>query len=458
MLKRVVCVLFALLGVSSFADDFDDFFSDDIFADVDIDSAVQETRVVNVTHELGGQVIVNVNSDEQNAVEKRYAGVTSTLLRVQPRIEFQPNDNVTVIGEVQWAVDGVFWLREADPWSVADIEERQYQFQVKEAAAQVRYQSWQISTGVQTVTLGLADALSLSNILHAQDLRVPGTKPLDDAVIPAWVTWVSGDLGKVRFKSGLVHRHQLNAFPVIGTDFDIGLRATLDNAGLVLEPEALAVDNMAGFASLSGVAGAFDWQLNAISQKEHVPVVELGLTPSGLAPVRLNYPRTTTLGLAGSYVTGSVLWKAEAAFVDGLQAQSIHGALPSDVVDFQQVGATVGLDYNANQLGRFVAELQVKSILDYRALNLLQTDERTLQWVLLYSKSFMRDRLTVTGQMIGFDIDASGGRIQGVGIEYDVNDRLSTELRYIDYVSGSTAFLVGADDRDRLLWSAAIRF
>ncbi len=458
MNKFVLCMFCSMVSAISAADDFDDMFSDDTFADIDVETSAAEPSLFSLSHEVGAQTVINVNSDKNNAVEDLYSGVTSAQLSYRPSFSFQPNDQLSLSGEALLSVDGIFWLRGDDDWSDADIDARQVQADLKELVAQYRMNTWQASTGVQTVTLGLADALSVSNVLNAQNLSVPGLQDIDDAVLPAWTSLVSGALGPVRVKAGVVHRHQLNQLPTQGSDFDTGVQTLLDAVNLELTQEDLAFENAGGFASLSGVVGPLDWQLNVISQLEHAPVVELGMTGMGPAPVALHYPRTTTVGVAGSYVMGSVLWKAEAAFVDGLQAQALNGILPGELVSFQRAAGTVGFDFNHSVLGRLVAEVQTTSILDYDTKNFLQTDEKSVQWAVMYSKSFLRDSLTLTGQVIGFDIDASGGRLQGVTVEYDVNDQLSTTLRYIDYVDGDFSFLNGADDRDRLLASVSYRF
>lgn len=458
MNKFVLGFLCAMVTAASVAGDFDSLFSEDTFISFDVETSAAEQRLFSVSHELGAQAVINVNSEKTNAIESLYSGVTSSEVSYRPGFSFQPNDAFSVSAEALLSIDGIFWLRPDDAWSEADVDARQYQADIKALVAQYRLKNWQFSTGIQTVTLGLADALSLSNVLNAQDLSVPGLKDMNDAVLPAWTTMASGAQGSVRIKAGVVHRHQLNQLPIAGTDFDTGLDTWLTNSGLTLEQEDFTVANMAGFASFSGVVGPLDWQLNAISQREHSPVVELGLSGMGPVPVALHYPRTTTLGLAGSYVVGSVLWKVETALVDGLQAQTMNGTALGPLAEFQRVGGTVGFDFNSNRLGRVVAEMQVTTILDYDSLALMQTDEKSVQWVLMYSKNFLRDRLTLTGQVIGFDIDASGGRVQGITLEYDVNDQLSTTLRYIDYVAGDFQFFNGADDRDRLLASARYRF
>ncbi len=458
MKKFTLFVFFSVVSAVSHADDFENMFSDDPFADVDIESISANDSVFSLSHEVGFTSIVNVNSDKASATESLYSGVTSAQLSYKPSFSFSPTDPLSFNGEFLLASDGIFWLRAEDNWSEEDIENRQYQADVKELTAQYRLSKWQLSTGVQSVTLGLADALSVSNVLYAQDLSIPGAKDLDDTVIPAWTTLASGAVGSVRVKAGVIHAHQINKIPTDGTDFDTGMHAMLEAANLSLAAEPLALENAGVFASFSGVVGPLDWQFNAVSQLEHSPAVELGMTGMGPVPIALHFPRTTTLGVAGSYVAGSFLLKAEAALVDGLQAQALNGMLPGDMVDFQRAAGTAGFDFNHSSLGRVVGEIQYSQILNYDALNFLNTDENSVQWVLMYSKNFLRDSLTLTGQLIAFDIDASGGRLQGVTMEYAVNDQLTTALRYVDYVAGDFSFLNGADDRDRLIASIIYRF
>lgn len=470
-MKKISYTLLALaIASASIADDFDDPFSDDVFSDDPFgDIVVEESSTDSawsLTQELSLQTIANINSDKTNAVEELYAGVTSLSLGYRPTLTYSPMDDLTFKADIALAADAVFWLREDDNWSDEDIDARQYSIDLKELVAQYRLNNWQLSSGVQTVTLGLADALSPSNILYAQDLSVPGTTDIDDNIKPAWTSMVAGSLGPVRIKVGAIHTHELNEVPATGTDFDTGLETMLVANGLELESESFALENMGAFVSLSGVVGPLDWQLNGISQLAHTPSVEVGIVsmgpPSVIAPVALTYPRQNTAAAAASLVTGSFLWKGEVAYTVGSEAQMVDGMAPGDMTAYSRIVGTAGFDFDHSTLGRLVAEIQFGQILDYDGLNLLESgmepSETSAQWAMIYSKRFLREQLNLTGQLIGFDIDASGGRIQGISAEYDFNDNLSGMLRYIDYVDGDFQFLQGADDRDRILASVNYRF
>lgn len=474
MMKQFSLTLFAVaLAAVASADDFDDAFSDDVFgddpfADIDVEP-VAEPSALDLTHQLSLHSIVNINSDKTNAVERLYSGVTSVKAEYRPSFTYQPMDEFTVTGDVAFSTDTIFWLRGDDDWSSDDIDARQYDIDVKEATAQYRAGDWQFSSGIQTVTLGLADALSVANNLYAQNLSVPGTTDLDDTVKPAWTTVISGALGPVRLKTGVVHTHEVNDIPVLGTDFDVenpttGLttQALLEAAGLSIEPNDVELASMAAFASFSGVIGPLDWQANAVSQLSHTPVIELGVISMGpppvIMPIALHYPRINSGSVALSYVTGSFLWKLEGSVSDGLQAQSMAMDAPSDLIDYQRAAGTFGFDFDHSTLGRLIAEIQYGTVLDYDSYAFLDTDESSVQWALMYNKSFLRESLTLGAQMIGFDIDADGGLMQAINVEYDVSDRLMVSGRYVNYVDGSFQFLNGADDRDRVLASVQYTF
>lgn len=467
-MKKFPYTLLALAVASaSMATDFDDVFSDDVFgadpfADIDTSDIEISDSPWSINHELSLQTIINLNSEKTNAVEKLYSGVTSLTTEYKPAVSVEVSEDFSLRGEVAVKVDSIFWLREEDAWSDEDIDARQYSVDIKELVAQYRLSSWQLSTGYQIVTLGLADALSVANVLYAQNLAVPGTTDIDDTIKPAWTSMVSGSIGPVRIKAGSVHTHEISDLPVAGTDFDIsaqgpGLRTMLNAANLSIEAEDLALENMGWFASLSGVVGALDWQFNATSQLSHTPTPVLVMTGMGPFPNSLHYPRLNNTSLGLSYVTGPVLWKLEGAFTDGYQAQDARLKLQ----DYQRAAGTFGLDYDSS-FGRVVAEIQYGAILDYNNLNLLPSEispeEESLQWALMYSQSFRREALTVTGQVLSIDLDSSGGRMQSLALEYDFSDQLSGSVKVVDYIAGDYQFLNGADDRDRLLTNIRYSF
>lgn len=463
--------LLAILTTSSLADDFDDAFSDNVFSD-DVfsddafsDISSESPSPFSIAHELSVSTITNVNSDKSDATETLYSGITSTRFQYRPTLSYQLNESWKLSADAAIAADTIFWLREDDTWSDEDIDARQFEMNVYELLAQGRINQWQLSTGIQNVTLGLADVLSVSNILYAQDLSVPGTTDLDDTIKPAWTTMASGSIGSIRARVGAVHTHEVNDTPVLGSDFDVAdpdsgltMNQMLAINDLTVEPKELSLENMAFFASLAGVLGPLDWQLNGVSQLEHSPTIELGLVGMTPAPVALHYPRTQTFSLAASYVTGPVLWKLEGAFIDGLEGQVANGMMPGELMAYQRVASTAGFDFDHSTLGRVVFEVQVGTVLDYDSYDFLSVDETSAQWALMVSKNFLRETLTVIGQVISFDLDSSGGRIQGFGLEYDFSDSVSADLRYVDYVEGDFQFLQGADDRDRILGGIAFSF
>lgn len=460
-----------LAVADDFDDTFDDAFEDDPFADIVIDEPSSDIFSLDQTVSLGSTVIYNSNGATEK--EKLWSGVTSMNAAYQPSVRYSPTDQLTMTGAVRFSVDGIFWLRGDDDWSDEVIEARQYRVDIRELLAQYRLDSWQLSTGVQNVTLGLADALSVANVLYAQNLSEPGATDIDDTLQPAWTSMISGAIGPVRLKLGSVHAHQINDIPEPGSDFDVvsspsgmTLNEMLDAADLSIEPETVAFENMAWFGSASGVVGPIDWQVNGVSYLSHSPVVELSVLSAGpppvIAPSALHYPRLNSGSTALSLVTGSFLWKAEAALTDGFQAQSYPSGVPGPLVEYQNASGTIGFDFDHSELGRLVAELQYSRILDYDTLDLpdseLSPDEQNLQWALIYRQSLLREQLKLTGQVIGFDLDSSGGRIQGIGAEYGVTDSLTVSVRVVDYVAGTFRFLNGADDRDRLIFSADYRF
>ena len=460
-MKKLIYALLAVnIAAAGLADDaFDDAFSEDIFgddpfADIDVSDNMASDSPLSLSHQLSLQGIVNYNSDETDAIETLYSGLTSLTAEYKPSFRLDATDDLSIIGEVAFKLDSIFWLREDDAWSDDDIDARQYKIDIKELLAQYRFNSWQLGTGYQIVTLGLADALSVANVLYAQNLAVPGTTDIDDTIKPAWTSLISGSLGPVRIKAGSVHTHQINDLPANGTDFDTGMMALLDAANLSYEAEDIALENMGWFASISGVAGALDWQLNATSQLSHSPTPELAVLSMGpppvVAPVGINYPRLNNTSLGLSYVTGPVLWKLEGAFTDGYQAQDTS----FNMRGYQRLAGTFGLDYDST-FGRLVAEIQYGSILNFDDLNLMASsmspEEESLQWAMMYSQTFLREALTLSGQLLSIDLDSSGGRMQSLALEYDFSDHLSGLVKLVDYVEGDYQFLVGADDRDRLI-------
>ena len=430
-------------------DDFEDFFADDPFTTIVIDDQATRTGPLTISQAFGLHSIININSDKTSAVEQAYSGLSSLQFSYRPGLQYRPNDWLSIDFEAFVAADGVFATRSEQPWSDDDRDNREFIGKLTEFTVDASHNNWFLTSGLQTVTLGLADALSISNRLYAQDLSVPGLVSLEHAAIPAWTSLLSGNVGAIRVKTGVIFNHEINTIAEPGTDF------ASDFSSIDVQTKKFALENMSGFVSLSGVVDALDWQANINSQLEHTPYIELGIVQSGpapvMGPVSMGFARTDAATVAASYVVGSTLIKAEAGITVGFIGQRQVANRPSDMIEFNRASGVLGLDFNSNSLGRLVAEIQVARVLDYENLDLINTQATTAQWLLMLSKNFFREQMNVSTQIISFDMSGAAGRIQGLNLSYDINDRLSIAVRYLDYVAGDFILLSGADDRDRLV-------
>ncbi|MBU2864308.1 hypothetical protein KO489_10680 [Reinekea forsetii] len=435
------------------ADDFDDAFSEDLFDTIEPNEPLQTTpSLINWQHEIGSRVIANINSDEATPVEARFSGVSGVQAYYNPELNINPTQWLDIKADVSLQADSIFILRSNEDWSSQDQSAREFSYSINQLTARVQHNLWQYSTGIQTLTLGLADAFSIANTLYAQDLSLPGLVDPKDASIPTWTSWASGSIGSTRVKLGVVHEHTASKLGAPGTDFTTPLSA------LDVSAEPFAIENMSAFLSLSGVNGALDWQLNANTQLQHTPTVKMQLVEGGLVPEYSLFARTQSVSAAASYVLGSTLLKAETGITTNLKAQSVIEGLPADLVNYNQFNAVVGLDYHPASMGRFMTEVQFGQVLNYDALNLMAENKTNVAWLMLYSKSWLRDTLTLQAQTMGFGFDSDSGRIQGLALEYHHNDTLSSTLRFIDYVAGDFPLLIGADDRDRLVFEVTYQF
>ncbi|MFT7698016.1 MAG: hypothetical protein ACI9RY_001516 [Reinekea sp.] len=454
--RTVILLLSTLCAGTVLADEFDELFSDPVFADIEVEPAALERApgLLRFGQQLSLRTVIHYNNALSTA-SSPYHGLTSLVARYRPSFEYQPSEAFSLSGTLNVATDAVFALRKNANWSDAVVSADQYQAGIRHLVGQYRGPNWQLNSGIQTQSLGLADLLSVVNVMYAADLTVPGLADLDETRLPAWTTSGSGPVAGVRVKLGAVHRHQLTRWPTQGSDFDTGLVSKLDRVGLALAAQPLALANMGWFGSVSGVVAAWDWQLTALSQLAHDPVIEIGPEQPGLSPgyipIGIYYPRVGILAAASSYVIGNLVLKGELAASRGLQAQSNREGQPAVRVNYRQVQGVLGFDLNAGGWGRLVGEVQSGKVLDYANLQLLQVEADTLQWGLAYSKHAYQDLLTLGAQMLGFGRSRDAGRIQALSIDYQLSDHWRARVRLLDYVSGDAPLLQGAGERDRLV-------
>jgi len=169
---------------------------------------------------------------------------------------------------------------------------------------------------------------------------------------------------------------------------------------------------------------------------------------------RLEQSRLWMVGSGANYTVGSWLFKAEIAYVDGLEYLWTND-------EKSRIDAMMGVEYYGINDVNIVFEIAERHIFDFeKSMELLFdfAQEDSIESALRITANFLNDQVHVT--LLGFAIgekaqDGSFIRISG---EYDVIDALSVEAGFLLFQSGDNVFFNGAGKNDRFFAGAKYSF
>ncbi len=445
------CALTLAVTAAAEDDPFGDTFEEG-FSDVEAPAKNDATQLYVSTRLFqNGQWNTAHEAPEAGATDHR--GLSSLVLGIQPRFEWRPNERFEAVYEAAVIRDWVFDLKEDAEWKDPYRDQREYRLVIDEAVLRYQTADWAVSSGRQILTWGFNDILSVQEVVNPSRMTQPGLYEPEEARRARWITEARGYLGGWTLQGVLAHESRVAELPVYGSDF-YPLAFELDD-----NPPDHGWDDPAAHAGglrLSGLWHGFDL----------ATFVWHGYNPSGhllFAPgsVSREYERTTTLGAGLSVPVSDAVIKAEIAYENGLTyapvtQQTVNGqTLPVSGAEKEtdRWSAVLGLDISLPESTRLVIEYRARYLPDYQNAMATNLGEETqVQWAFGLEHTTWRDQLTLSGAVLGFGDDFSGGQMTRLSADWAINDQWRTELGYIAYEGGEATLLEEAKDNDRVYW------
>jgi hypothetical protein len=294
-----------------------------------------------------------------------------------------------------------------------------------------------IKVGRQIVVWGKSDNFRVVDIINPLDLREPGLVDIEDLRLPSSMTRVDYYWGNWSLSGLAIHEIRFDKLPPYGSDFypspvKLPPKDTPDNGG----------SNTEFALSLSGIMQGWDLSLHLarlFSDSSHIE-----LKPQGAS---LQYSRLTMAGAATNVATGDWLWKAEAAYFDGLEFFSVPDK------EFERIDLMAGIEYNGFDNTTLSVESVVRHIHDFdqRLKNDPVPAERNrVQTAFRYNTDFLHDRLNVLLLDMRHGQTLSDGGFTRLQFKYELREALFTTLGVVSYHRGDTVPYSEIADNDRL--------
>lgn len=365
--------------------------------------------------------------------------------------------------------DAAYSLRERDEYSadVLDAYEHEAEWQEVWLRGKLR-DDVDLKVGRQVVNWGRADSLRVLDVLNPLDNREPGLTDIEDIRLPVTMLktdWFFAQHWQASFMAMPEMRFSRN--PPYGSDFAVPLSlAPTGNIALRLdedEPEHVA--DTAFAAAITGTFSGWDISFHAADLWRDTPYLRVNgpytlALPSVAQQLEMAHSRYTLFGAGGNYIRGSWLFKAEVAWLDGIDvtlaapvAVPLLGVLELPVANTQKsrIDVLAGIEYFGIGNTTLALEIANRHFVDYEpAMAPLYQQQDALETALRYTGTFIHDRLEVTALVIALGDRAQDGALLRLQAAYDIRDALVLTVGVVDYRHGDLPPFTIAENNDRL--------
>ena len=390
-----------------------------------------------------------------------FSGLSRARVKGGLTLEMKHGDNwrskfeVIAWYDASWAIHG----RENYIQDVLDTYESY--FDLKDAYVQGSLTpSLDLKVGRQVVIWGKSDSIRITDVINPLDNREPGMVDIEDLRLSEAMTRLDYYFGDWGLSGIIIHEPRLEVEAAFGSDYrpsDVfGTPIPYDKFPDRADP-GWSLENTQYAMSLDGRFSGWDLSYYAA----HVYDNRFGIELVNNAPQR-TFDMINMVGIASNIVSGSWLFKAEAALINDIDYRSTDRKNRLDVL--------VGFDYMGFKDTVISLELADRHIFDYEERMLTTTlpeaaaqntfpdfvREDSIQIALRTSYSFDHDNATVTYLLSLFGGNGPGdsfdGGFQRLWIDYKYTDAVSISAGIVDYIGGDgiIPFYRAIEDNDRV--------
>lgn len=333
--------------------------------------------------------------------------------------------------------DFAYILQGRDNYSSEMLEAYENEVELGETYLRGRLTDYvDLTFGRQIIVWGKSDFFRVADIINPIDNRERGLDDLEFKLLPVLMTKLDSYSGAWHFSGLVTHELRYNKDPVYGHDFyPYSFPA----------PPREDVDNNLKNSSFGGSADrsypGFDVAFYIGSYLKELDLVGL----SSDTPERYN-SRLFIAAAAAEKPMGHWLFKAELAYIDGLEYYSI----PDE--SFSRFDVLLGADYTGFGNTRLSMEIVDRHLFDLDSEiadqdNTPGKDE--LVWAVRAAHRFQRDKYELSIVSYVGGLDFTQGSAQNLSLKHEFNDQITASTGFIFVQSGDNYFMrnVGKNDK-----------
>lgn len=478
MLKRVVttCVLVCILAGSVFSAElnieedlsgfneevFDDLegFSDETndeiagFSDDEpVETAAEEETPHPSDFTLGGNIAfkTSVGYIKHEVDGSDYTGFNQAQSALYLQFDGKLSDDwkLRISGDAFY--DAIYDLRSNEDYRDEVLDDYRTQLRLDDTYIQGRVTSdLDLKAGRQVVVWGKSDNIRITDVINPLDNRLPGMTDIEDLRLSVGMLKFDYYTGQWNLSAMIIpeNRIMMEATPR-GEFFPVD--TVFNVPGGIVDPfpelktPATSWDNMQYAFAANGVFSGWDLSVYAadvLDQKWHFIENPQPNTPLSARTVS----KIKMLGSAVNISEGSWLFKAEAAFLDGVK----YNNTPDEK---RRLDALVGFEYMGIADTTLSFELANRHIFDHEAKMQIQADfveQDEMQTALRATRSFLNETIDLTALVSMFGEKWENGGFARIWIEYELMQAVNVNVGLVDYIGGDKPFTESIKDNDRI--------
>jgi hypothetical protein len=340
-----------------------------------------------------------------------------------------------------------------------------------------------LKVGRQIVNWGRSDNLRVLDVLNPLDNREPGLVDIEDLRRPVAMVKADYYLGHWALSAIAIPEIRFSLNPPFGSDFAPVL-TSLGTLEAFVAPEKIpdeSFSNTEWAVALMGIFSGWDVSLHYARHWRDLPYLKpvIAIIPNpppdppdvSLAGTKLRHSRLTLVGSGANYTLGSWLFKAEIAWIDGIDYTTSTLVdlrpfgfgfvdVPTGNVEKSRLDFMGGIEYYGFTNTNIALEIANRHIFGFRndMKPLFGTKENMLETALRITRTFMNERLELTAVGIIFGSYAQDGSIVRLDFRYDLRDALELGGGIVFYQEGDFAPFDTIKRNDRFFFEIKYSF
>jgi hypothetical protein len=332
-----------------------------------------------------------------------------------------------------------------------------------------------LKVGRQIVNWGRSDSLRVLDVLNPLDNREPGLVDIEDLRRPVTMLKANYYLGDWALSAIAIPEIRFSLNPPFGSDF-APVTSSLGTSEAFAFPEDKpneSFNNTQWAAALMGIFSGWDVSFHYARMYRDLEYLdpEVVFFPIPFEGTELRHSRIHLVGSGANYTIGSWLFKAEIAWIDGidyttstLMDLTAFGFglvdVPTGTVEKSRLDFMGGVEYYGFVDTSIALEVANRHIFGFRddMRPLFGTQENQLETALRITRSFMNERLEVTALGIVFGNHAQDGSVVRLDARYDLRDALELSGGIVFYQKGDPPPFDTIKQNDRFFFEIKYSF